>query len=82
MEVYSLLGSEEEVVEYCNFTTKRDLDAFLRANGLMRYMQARTVKKHTDRGYTTYTYSCPLPLGNAFLLQYNHWKNGECMASQ
>lgn len=78
VEAVSLLGILRQRKGVCSFGCKEQFAAFLKDGGLIPYMQRVERRREATRGYTSFTWTCPLPQGNPFLLQYHEKDNGSC----
>ena len=80
VEAVSLLGIQRQRKKECSFQSKEHFATFLKDSGITPFME-RVERRQEKGGYTAYTWTCPLPQGNPFLLKYQERRNGSCKTS-
>ncbi len=78
VEAVSLLGNTRQRKKECSFQCKEHFVAFLKDSGIASCMKRMKKRKEKKGGYTAYTWTCPLPQGNPFFLQYHENSDGSC----
>lgn len=81
VEAVSLLGIQRQRKKECSFQSKEHFATFLKDSGITPFMERVERRQEKKGGYIAYTWTCPLPQGNPFLLKYQERSNGSCKTS-
>ena len=76
IEAITLFDTLDNRKRLCRFKKVDTLIEFIESTGVSRDSLSQRVKKYKGRGYTQFTYTCRIPVGNPFLLSCEVYSDG------